>query len=213
MNKKIISGQNLNLTIDEKQVKLQQVERAYGDFLTALGYDWEHDSNMKGTPYRVAKMYLNEVTKGSYDPEPKITSFENQLQYDGIVFQGNITIKSLCSHHMQPFVGKAHVAYIPDINGKVIGLSKLNRICDYFARRPQLQEQLTMQIHDYIDKVTEKNKGIAVLIEAEHMCVKLRGIEHDSMMKTAKLSGYFWDNPIGTREEFYRMVADLKANK
>lgn len=206
----IISGHNMNLSKEEKESRKQEVEKAYGQFLTALGYDWQSDSNMNGTPRRIAKMYLDEITKGSYDPEPKITSFDNQQKYDGIVFQGNITIKSLCSHHMQPFIGKAHVAYIPDPDGKVIGLSKLNRICDYFARRPQLQEQLTQQIHNYIDEITVKNKGVAVLIEAQHMCVALRGIEHDSTMKTAKLSGYFWDNPIGTREEFYRMVADLK---
>ena len=207
----IKSGQNMNLSEEDKEQKKEEVEKAYGQFLTALGYDWQNDSNMEGTPRRVAKMFLNEITKGSYDPQPKITSFDNQQKYDGIVFQGNITIKSLCSHHMQPFIGKAHVAYIPDPDGKVIGLSKLNRICDYFARRPQLQEQLTQQIHEYIDKITVKNKGVAVLIEAQHMCVALRGIEHDSTMKTAKLSGYFWDNPIGTREEFYRMVADLKV--
>lgn len=206
----IKSGENMNLSHEEKDKMKSNVEEAYGNFLSALGYDWQNDPNMEGTPRRVAKMYLNEVTKGTYDPEPKVTSFDNQMGYDGIVFQGNITIKSLCSHHMQPFIGKCHIAYIPDPEGKVIGLSKLNRICDYFARRPQLQEQLTQQIHNYIDKVTVKNKGVAVLIEAQHMCVSLRGIEHDSTMKTAKLSGYFWDNPIGTREEFYRFVADLK---
>lgn len=209
----IKSGQNMNLSEKQKEERKILVEKAYEGFLTALGYDWQNDPNMNGTPRRVAKMYINEVTKGTYDPEPKITSFENQDGYDGIVFQGNITIKSLCSHHMQPFLGHCHIAYIPDAQGKVIGLSKLNRICDYFARRPQLQEQLTTQIHDFVNKVTEKNKGVAVLIEAQHFCVALRGIEHDSTMKTAKLSGYFWENPIGTREEFYRMVADLKTNK
>lgn len=207
----IKSGQNMSLSEEQKEERKILVEKAYEGFLTALGYDWKNDPNMNGTPRRVAKMYVNEVTKGTYDLEPKITSFDNQDGYDGIVFQGNITIKSLCSHHMQPFVGKCHIAYIPDPEGKVIGLSKLNRICDFFARRPQLQEQLTTQIHDFVNKVTEKNQGVAVLIEAQHMCVSLRGIEHDSTMKTAKLSGFFWDNPIGTREEFYRMVADLKT--
>jgi len=206
----ILSGQNMNLSCTEKEARKLLVEEMYGNFLSSLGYDWRNDPNMKGTPKRVAKMYLNEVTKGSYDPPPIITSFDNQGGYDGIVFQGNISIKSLCSHHMQPFIGKCHVAYIPDPKGKVIGLSKLNRICDYFARRPQLQEQLTLQIHKFIDEVTIKNKGVAVLIEAQHLCVQLRGIEHDSIMKTSKLSGNFFDNSIGTREEFYRMVADLK---
>lgn len=211
--KKIISGQNLNESQEQKQKRFEQVEEAYGKFLESLGYDWQNDPNMEGTPKRVAKMYLNEVTSGTYDLCPKITSFDNQGRYDGIVFQGNITVKSLCSHHIQPFIGKCHVAYLPDPEGKVIGLSKLNRIVGWFMRRPQLQEQLTQQIHDYINTVTVKNRGVAVLIEAQHMCVYLRGVEDESTMKTAKLSGYFWDNPIGTREEFYRMVGDLKNNK
>ena len=206
----IKSGENMNLSYEEKDKMKSNVEEAYGNFLSALGYDWQNDPNMEGTPRRVAKMYLNEVTKGTYDPEPKITSFDNQQRYDGIVFQGNISIKSLCSHHMQPFIGKCHIAYIPDPEGKVIGLSKLNRICDYFARRPQLQEQLTQQIHNYIDKVTVKNKGVAVLIEAQHMCVSLRGIEHDSVMKTAKLSDCFLDDKSLSRDEFYRFITDLK---
>lgn len=206
----IKSGENMNLSHEEKDKMKSNVEEAYGNFLSALGYDWQNDPNMEGTPRRVAKMYLNEVTKGTYDPEPKVTSFDNQQGYDGIVFQGNISIKSLCSHHMQPFIGKCHIAYIPDPEGKVIGLSKLNRICDYFARRPQLQEQLTQQIHSYIDKVTVKNKGVAVLIEAQHMCVSLRGIEHDSTMKTAKLSDCFLDDRSLSRDEFYRFITDLK---
>ena len=200
--KKIISGQNLNESQEEKNQRFDQVEDAYGKFLEALGYDWKNDPNMAGTPKRISKMYLNEVTTGTYDPCPKITSFDNQGGYDGIVFQGNITIKSLCSHHIQPFIGKCHVAYLPDPEGKVIGLSKLNRVVGWFMRRPQLQEQLTQQIHDYINEITVKNRGVAVLIEAQHMCVYLRGVEDDSTMKTAKLSGYFWENPIGTREEF-----------
>src|SRR5690554_6265403 len=138
--KKILSGQNANISPEAKADRSRLVERAYGEFLTALGYDWENDPNMKGTPRRIAKMYLNEITQGSYDQFPKITSFPNQQGYDGIVFQGNVSVKSLCSHHMAPFIGKAHIAYIP--GDKVIGLSKINRIVEHYARRPQLQEQL-----------------------------------------------------------------------
>lgn len=210
MTSKIISGQSFSISQDKKQERFASVEKAYGEFLTALGYDWENDSNMEGTPRRVAKMYLNEVTQGTYDPEPRITSFENQTDYDGIIFQGNITVKSLCSHHIQPFFGKCHVAYLPDPNGKVIGLSKLNRIVNWFARRPQLQEQLTQQIHDYIDRVTVKNKGVAVLIEANHMCVFLRGVEDDSTMKTVKLSKSFLEKSDNAREEFFHLVNSLK---
>lgn len=206
----MISGKNKVISEEERQRMKVDAEKAFGDFLTALGYDWENDSNMNGTPRRVAKMYIDEVTKGSYSESPKITSFDNQTHYNGMVFQGDITVKSLCSHHMQPFFGKCHVAYIPDEEGQVIGLSKLNRIVDWFARRPQLQEQLTQQIHDYINRATIKNKGVAVVVEANHMCVYLRGIEDDSTMKTAQLSGAFLDNSDRSRDEFYNFIRDLK---
>lgn len=205
----IKSGQNMDLSEEQKEERKILVEKAYEGFLTALGYDWQNDPNMKGTPKRVAKMYLNEVTKGTYDPKPQITSFENQTGYNGIVFQGNITVRSLCSHHMQPFFGKCHVSYIPEPGRQVIGLSKLNRIVDWFARRPQLQEQLTQQIHDYIQKVTVKNKGVAVMIEAKHMCVYLRGIEDDSTMQTVQLSGVFLDQSNKSRDEFYQLISNL----
>jgi GTP cyclohydrolase I len=123
------------------------------------------------------------------------------------VFQGNIEVKSICSHHHLPFVGKAHVAYLP--GDKVIGLSKLNRIVEWFARRPQVQENLTMQIHDYINKVCEGNNGVAVMIEANHMCACIRGVKHDSTMMTSKLSGAFLNRPE-VREEFYDFVKRLK---
>ena len=105
---------------------------------------------------------------------------------------------------MMPFFGKAYIAYIPQ--GEVIGLSKLNRIVDWFSRRPQLQEQLTQQIHDYLQKTLPNNQGIAIFIEANHTCVSLRGIEHHSVMKTSKLSGAFLDNTDKSREEFFQMI-------
>jgi len=205
--KKVLSGQNTGEGFN-KGFRFEKISEAYGKFLEALGYDWQNDPNMQGTPDRVAKMYLNEITQGTYDNYPKITSFPNQNQYDGIVFQGNIAVKSLCSHHVMPFVGKAYVAYIP--GEKVIGLSKINRIVEYYCRRPQLQEQLTQQIHQELDRILEGNKGIAVFIEASHTCVSLRGVNDDSIMKTSKLSGYFFDNAIGTRQEFYSMVEACK---
>jgi GTP cyclohydrolase I len=102
------------------------------------------------------------------------------------------------------------VAYIPTKNSKIIGLSKLNRIVDWYARRPQLQEQLTQQIHDYINKATEGNLGVAVTVEAQHMCVYLRGVEDDSTMKTTKLSGVFFNNENNARGEFFDYIRDLK---
>lgn len=206
----IKSGENILLTEDAKNEMRINAEKAYGEFLTALGYDWQNDPNMKGTPRRVAKMYVDEVTSGAYTAPPKITSFANEGRYDAMVFQGNISVKSLCSHHMQPFVGKAHVAYIPKKDGVVIGLSKLNRIVEWFARRPQLQEQLTQQIHDYIDRETHGNLGVAVYIECQHMCVSLRGVNDDSTMKTIKLSGVFMEPNHLSREEFYHAISNLK---
>lgn len=201
----ILSGQNSGQT-----PSFQEVEKTYGDFLTALGYNWREDTNMKDTPRRVAKMMLQEITKGSYCEPPKITTFENIGEYTGMVFQGNIQVKSLCSHHILPFIGKAHVAYIPKENSRIVGLSKLNRIVDWFARRPQLQEQLTTQIHNYLHELIGDSLGVAVVIEAQHTCVFLRGIEHDSIMKTSKLSGAFLDNSDNARTEFYNFITTLK---
>ncbi len=192
----------------DKQRTIKNASKYYGQFLTSLGYNWKSDSNMSGTPDRVAKMMINDITAGVYDDEPRITVFDNVDKYDGMVFQGNIQVHSLCSHHMLPFVGRAHVAYIPD--GKIIGLSKLNRIVEYYSRRPQVQENLTQQIHDHINRVCEGNHGVAVMIEAEHSCVKLRGIKQCSTMKTAKLSGVFEDNKDLVRAEFYDFVKTLK---
>ena len=143
-------------------------------------------------------------------PPPKITTFDNVDQYDGLVFQGNIKTNSFCSHHHLPFIGSTHVAYIPGKDGKVIGLSKLNRIVEWFSRRPQVQENLTMQIHNYMNEVCKDNKGVAVLVSANHTCAGLRGVKHDSIMKTARMSGAFLDKTDLTRQEFYDFIRDLR---
>lgn len=192
----------------KKQIKpnLTQAEKNFGEFLTSLGFDWKNDDNMKDTPHRVAKMYANEIFKGLY-ANPKITSFEND-GYTGIVFQGDIDVKSVCSHHFCPFIGKAHVAYIP--GKKVVGLSKLNRIVDKYARRPQLQERLTKQIHDEINKLCEGNGGVAVMVEAKHTCVSMRGIGQDSTMKTIFTSGAFLEKDNQARQEFLQCISTIK---
>lgn len=199
---KIISGQSFGGT-DKKEDRLPNVENALGNLLTALGYDWKNDPNMKETPKRVAKMYINETTTGTYDEPPRITTFENTSGYKGMVVQKRIEVKSLCSHHLQPFIGKAYVAYIP--GEEVAGLSKLNRIVEYFARRPQLQEQLTQQVHDYVSQMFPGNKGVAVYISCQHLCCKIRGVNDDSEMDTATLSGAF-ENEGSARSEFYSII-------
>lgn len=207
----ILSGQSFEgkMPEGEKEYRVEQAERHMAEVLKFLGYNIENDPNMNETPHRFIKILANEIATGTYDSMPKITSFENRSGYDGIVFQGNINVKSLCSHHLSYFYGRCHVAYVADKGEKVIGLSKLNRIVNYYARRPQLQEQLTQQIHDALNKLIPGNHGIAVVIEAKHTCVALRGIEdQNSAMSTAKLSGAF-EEESSCRKEFYDMIARL----
>jgi len=178
---------------------------AYGQFLEALGFDWTKDPHMKDTPRRVAKAWVNDLAAGCFQEEPVITAFDNDGEYDGMVCQTNIPVVSMCAHHNLPFFGYCHVAYIPDAKGKVIGLSKLNRIVDYFARRPSVQETQTMDIHNFIDKICVGNKGVALMIEANHTCCSLRGIKQNSTMRTARMSGAFLTDK-DSRPEFYKFV-------
>jgi GTP cyclohydrolase I len=207
------ANSNVEFSEEEKLTIIKEASLAYANYLDALRFDWRRDPNSIDTPMRVAKAFVNEIASGCYSKAPKITAFENVDKYSGIVFQGGIPVKSLCSHHHLPFVGKAHVAYIPSEEGKVVGLSKLNRIVEFFARRPQIQEGLTAQIHRAIDKVCDGNIGVAVMISATHTCACLRGVNHDgACMKTSKLSGVFMDKgPV--REEFYSFVKDMNTSR
>jgi len=209
MSKLKYANGNNPLKEQEMENMIEEAAEHYGRYMTALGFDWKNDPNSEDTPIRVAKAFVNDLAEGVYSDPPKITAFDNVDGYDGIVFQGNIKLHSLCSHHHLPFIGNAHVAYLPSVDGKVIGLSKLNRIVEFYARRPQVQENLTIQIHDHIHKECTQNIGVAVMIEANHMCACVRGVKHDSIMKTAKLSGKFKDTDRA-REEFYNFIRDLK---
>ena len=141
--------------------------------METLGLDLSDDS-LKGTPNRVAKMFVNEIF-GGLDPanKPKASTFDNKYQYGEMLVEKNITLYSTCEHHFLPIVGRAHVAYIS--NGTVVGLSKMNRIVDYFAKRPQVQERLTIQIVKELQKVLN-TKNVACVIDAKHLCVNSRGI-------------------------------------
>jgi|TARA_R110000787_G_scaffold86899_2_gene185154 GTP cyclohydrolase IA len=195
-------------TKEERERIINKASKAYEAYLDALGFDWRNDPNSDNTPMRVAKAFVNDMAVGCYTKPPKVTSFPSD-GYDGIVFQGGIPVKSLCSHHHLPFTGKAHVAYIPSLDGRVIGLSKLNRIVEYYARRPQIQEMFTVQVHNAINDICEKNAGVAVVISAQHTCACLRGVKHDGCeMKTSKLSGSFYDDEK-TRAEFYHFVNSM----
>ena len=209
MSKLKYANGNLILSEEEKQQMIKDAAEHYGRYMDALKIDWRNDPNSLDTPMRVAKAFVNDLATGCYSKEPNITTFENVNGYDGIVFQGNIKLHSFCSHHHLPFIGNAHVAYIPTADGMVIGLSKLNRIVEFYARRPQVQENLTIQIHDHIHEECTDNIGVAVMVEASHMCACVRGVKHDAIMKTAKLSNVF-KNKTRVREEFYNFIRDLK---
>ena len=187
--------------------KIAKIEKNFAVIMETLGLDLTDDSLMD-TPKRVAKMFVREIFWG-LKPEnfPKCTVIDNKMGYDEMVVEKDITMMSNCEHHFVTIDGKAHIGYIP--KGKVLGLSKLNRIVEYFARRPQVQENLTMQIHDYINSTCTGNKGVAVMVEAGHLCACVRGVRHDSTMMTSKMSGAFIQDGT-TRNEFYRFVDKLK---
>lgn len=193
------------LTDKEKWSMVEDAAEAYGKFLDALGCDWRNDPNSADTPRRVAKAYVFDLWKGRYEPMSDITAFPSD-GYTGIVQESNIPVESMCSHHHQRIGGRVSIAYVPSENGKVIGLSKLNRIVDLFGRRGAIQEQLTVAIHNAIDKICEGNIGVAVMIDATHNCVSCRGVKHQgASMQTAKLSGCFL-NEDAARAEFYKNI-------
>jgi GTP cyclohydrolase I len=199
------------LSNEEKQEIIDNAAEAYGKFLDALGVDWEDDPNSDKTPYRVAKAYVNDLWAGRYDLPPTVTSFPSD-GYDGIVQESNIPITSMCSHHHQTISGNATVAYIPEEGGNVIGLSKLNRLVEHFARRGAIQEQLTIAIHHAVGEIIGANAGVAVMVTATHNCVQCRGVKHKgASMQTTKLSGAFKDDPA-TRSEFYKNIEIANQN-
>ena len=193
------------LTENQKAIMINAAANAFGLFLDALKCDWRNDPNSDNTPHRVAKAYVNDLWAGRYNGAPNITAFPSD-GYDGMVFEGGIPLTSMCSHHHQTIMGKVHVAYIPGDDSNVIGLSKLNRLVEHFARRGAIQEQLTVAIHNSIDTIINDNKGVAVMIDATHNCVSCRGVKHGgASMKTSKLTGAFKDDPA-TRSEYYEFV-------
>ena len=183
--------------------RIAEIESLMTNVMDVMGLDLTDDS-MQDTPLRVAKMYVSELVYG-LDTEtfPKCTVVDNKMQYDEMVMEKAINVTSFCEHHFQPITGGATIAYIP--NKKVLGLSKLNRVTDYFCRRPQVQERLTGQIFHALCFILETD-NVAVLIDAEHGCVKNRGIQdHASHTITSKLGGAFKDDPA-TRAEFMSLA-------
>lgn len=179
----------LDSLLKKDEFKIKRIEKHFDAIMNTLGLDLGDDSLMD-TPKRVAKMYVNEIFWG-LKPEnfPKCTVIENKMGYDEMVIEKDITMMSNCEHHFVTIDGKAHVAYIP--KGKVLGLSKLNRIVEYFSRRPQVQERIAEQVYHALVYILG-TEDVAVVIEGVHYCVKSRGVEdHSSSTLTAKLGGCF----------------------
>ncbi|MFB0926133.1 MAG: GTP cyclohydrolase I FolE [Vicingaceae bacterium] len=174
------------LTDEEKKAKISIL---FEEIMDVMGLDLKDDS-LKGTPDRVAKMYIDEVFSGLNPAnKPKVALFDNKYQYNQMLVEKDITFYSNCEHHFVPIIGKAHIAYIS--SGKVIGLSKLNRIVQYYAKRPQVQERLTNQIAEEL-KFILGTDDVAVIIDAKHLCVSSRGIKDDtSATVTAFYGGTF----------------------
>lgn len=181
---------------DEEKIEL--IKKDVESILTTLGMDLNDDS-LKGTPNRVAKMFVKEIFGGlNPNKKPSSSTFDNKYKYNEMLVEKNITVYSTCEHHLLPIVGRAHVAYIS--NGTVVGLSKMNRIVDYYAKRPQVQERLTIQIVKELQKVLNTD-DVACIIDAKHLCVNSRGIRDiESSTVTAEFGGKFKNEM--TRKEF-----------
>jgi GTP cyclohydrolase I len=190
-------------SLDRKE-KIALIQRHFRDIMLILGLDLDDDS-LTETPNRWAKMVVNETMWGlDLDTFPKCTTVNNKMKYDEMVVERGITVQSLCEHHILPIIGRATIAYVP--NQKVLGLSKMPRIVEYFSRRPQIQERLTEQIFHALEYILE-TENIAVVIDAEHLCVSTRGVEDTSASTiTSKLGGVFKNDPA-TRAEFIRLVS------
>lgn len=178
--------------------KIEKIEAHFREIMLTLGLDLTDDS-LRGTPKRVAKMYIKEIFSGLNPAnEPKIALFDNKFGYNEMLIEKNISFYSNCEHHFVPIMGKTHIAYIS--SGQVIGLSKLNRIVQYFAKRPQIQERLTMQIAKYLQRVIETDH-VAVFIDAKHLCVSSRGVKDDTTSTiTSFYGGKFQEE--NTKREF-----------
>lgn len=188
--------------VKSKAEKIDEISGKFKEVMEILGLDLTDDS-LRGTPKRVAKMFVNEIF-GGLDPElePKSSVFENKYGYAEMLVEKNITVYSTCEHHFLPIVGRAHVAYFS--KGKVIGLSKMNRVVDYYAKRPQVQERLTMQIVKHLQKVLD-TEDVACIMDAKHLCVNSRGIRDiQSSTVTAEFGGKFNDPDV--KKEFMEYV-------
>ena len=209
---KLFANDTIYASLNEGDLQMieDEVAEAFQGVLKALIINTTDDHNTKDTARRVAKMFVHELFKGRYYPPPEITDFPNAKKYDQIYITGPISIDSTCAHHFQPITGSCYIGIFPD--EKVIGLSKFNRMVDWIASRPQIQEEMTEQIADMIEKETSA-LGVAVIIKAEHFCMTARGVkEHESEMMTSVVRGIFRDEPT-TKAEFFSLLNNMKGMK
>ena len=195
----------------KKETELSWIERdvteKIEELLQCLIIDTENDHNTQETAKRMAKMFIHEIFRGRYREQPKITTFPNATNYDQLYITGPISIRSTCAHHFQNIVGKAYVGVFP--GKEVIGLSKFNRLIHWIAERPQIQEEMTMQIADAVEEVTSAD-GVAIVVRAEHMCMTHRGVkEHESDMTTSVMRGVFRNDPE-LKKEFLTLMQEMR---
>ena len=195
-------GYDIHQRMDRKE-KIAAIEKSFKDIMILLGLDLSDDS-LTETPKRVAKMYVNEIFWGlDYEAFPKCTTVDNKMKYNEMVVERNVSVQSNCEHHFVVIDGLATVAYVP--KDKVLGLSKINRIVEYFSKRPQIQERLTEQIFHTLQFILE-TEDVAVMIDAKHYCVSSRGVEDTgSSTVTSRLGGGFKSDPE-VRSEFYQLA-------
>ena len=187
----------------DDELKIELIAKHFKEIMQILGLDLTDDS-LKGTPQRVAKMYVQEVFSGlKPENKPKATLFENRYQYGEMLVEKNITFYSNCEHHFVPIMGKAHVAYIS--SGHVIGLSKINRIVQYFAKRPQVQERLTVQIARELQEVL-RTQDVAVVIDAAHLCVSSRGVQDVNSLTVTSHYGGVFEESEDQKQEFLQYI-------
>lgn len=195
---------NKPTTEHERATIEANVEAAVEQLLDALQIDWRNDHNTHGTPHRVAKMYVREVFAGRYDPPPKLTDFPNVSNLDQIYVVGPVAVRSACSHHLVPIIGRAWIAVLP--GDRVIGLSKFSRLARWVMARPQIQEEATVQLADAIEQAIAP-RGLAVIVQAQHLCMTWRGVkEEQTAMTTSVMRGEFRDD-ASARAEVLRLVA------
>jgi GTP cyclohydrolase I len=194
--------------LDVVDMDFESIRKAVVEVIKGVGEDPEREG-LKNTPDRVSRMYAELLSGYSADPEKIINGALFHINYDEMVLVRDIEFYSLCEHHMLPFLGRAHVAYLP--KGKVIGLSKIPRIVEMYARRLQVQERMTRQIADLLQETLEPH-GVAVVVEAMHLCSMMRGVKkHDARMTTSAMHGTFRANPA-TRQEFLENIARSRVN-